>query len=78
MVSENPKDANAHYELGTVYDCLLSFVRAKECSEKAIELEPGNTLFWAFFAYACAKNGDDQDAIEALAKLIELGADKDD
>ncbi|MCD5390569.1 hypothetical protein LR007_01700 [candidate division NPL-UPA2 bacterium] len=77
VISENPNDANAHYELGTVY-AYFDFARARECAEKAIELDPENILFWAFFAYACANNGADQDAIEALTKLIELGADTDD
>ena len=75
LVCESPDNANAHYELGTAYACLLDFARAKECCEKAINLDPRNISFWAFFAFASAKNGDDQDAIEALTTLVELDAD---
>lgn len=78
IIRENPEHANAHYQLGTVYAYWLDFARARECAEKAIELGRQNILFWAFFAYVCAKNNDDQDAIEALTKLIELNADNDD
>lgn len=77
IVRKSPDNANAHYELGTLYAYLLDFDKAKECCEKVIELEPRNISFWAFFAFASAKNGDDQEAIETLTTLVELGADDD-
>ena len=78
IVRKNPDNADAHYELGTTYAYLLAFAKAKECCEKAIKLESRNISFWAFLAFAGAKNGHDQDAIEALTRLAELGADESD
>lgn len=78
IVCKSPDNANAHYELGTAYAYLLDFDKAKESCQEAIELEPGNISFHAFYAFASAKNGNDQDAIEALTTLIELGADEGD
>ena len=78
IVREDPKDPKAWYALGALYACFLEFPKAIECSQEAAQLEPTNTLYHALLAYASANNGDDQDAIEALARLAELGAEDDD
>ena len=78
VARENPKDANAYYELGVAYEYVHDWARAKECADKAIELEPKNILFQAFLAFVSMYTEDHQDAVDAISTLIELGADSGD
>ena len=74
-IVEDPYDANAYYEMGTVYEYLLDFDKAAICCEQAIELNPRQAIYYGFKAFVNFKRGDDKKILEAVASLIELGAD---
>jgi len=77
IINKNPKDAEAHYKLGEVYENMGDDSKAIEHCEKALEIEPDNMLFLAFLIFLTL-NFDDQKAFDALAKFIELGPDEGD
>lgn len=79
LIRKNPGNADAHYRLGGIYTHPSeNLAKAKECCEKAINLEPKNIYFRALSAFINAKNGDDWNAIGGLVTLIELDAKEDD
>ncbi len=80
IISENPNNAEEHYGLGTVYEYMRgegSILKAIECCEKAIVIEPDNMTYLAFLIYLTL-NFDDQKAFDTMTNFIELGPDESD
>ena len=77
-IKEDPKDANAYYELGTVYEYVHDLAMAKELSDKAIRLDPKNITYHAFRSFVNSCLGENEDAIEDLITVIEMGGDESD
>ena len=77
-IEENPNDAQAYYELGTVHEYFRDWTMAKELSDKAIRLDPKNITYYAFRSFVNSCLGENEDAIEDLITIIEMGGDESD
>jgi len=77
-LSENPADANACYELGTVYAYVHDWATAKEFCDKAIGLDPKNITYHACRSFVNSHLEEHGEAIEDLVTIIELGGDESD
>ena len=77
-IKDNPNDANAYYELGTVYEYMHDWAMAKEFCDKAISLNPKNITHYAFRAFVNCYLGESEEAINDLVTVIELGGDESD
>jgi len=77
LIKENPDDAEAHYKLAEVYGNMNDNDKAIECCEKAISLNPYNSLYFAFFFFL-NHNFNQQKAFDALVEFIELVPDEGD
>ena len=77
-IKENPNDAQAYYGLGTVHEYARDWTTAKELSDKAISLDPKNITYHAFRSFVNSCLGENEDAIEDLISVVELGGDKSD
>ena len=78
VIRKDPNNACAHYELGEVCAYEFDFDRAIALCKKAIAIDPDNITFRAFLSYVYTRAGDNQQAIEELATVIELGGDESD
>lgn len=79
LIEQNPKDAQAHYELGEVYEYVHDFTKAIEFCEKAIVLNPRNETYCAFLVFLYGTRAhDDKKLLEAAANLAELEPDESD
>ena len=77
-IKDNPNDASACYELGTVYEYMQDWAMAKEFCDKAISLDPKNITYYAFSAFVNSYLEESEDAIDDLVTVIELGGDESD
>jgi tetratricopeptide (TPR) repeat protein len=77
IIKEDPNDAEAHYELATVYENIHDDAKAIEYCEKAIALDPDKALYLAFLIFLTI-SFDAQKAFDALARFIDLGPDEGD
>jgi tetratricopeptide (TPR) repeat protein len=62
----NPRDANAHNNLGYVYQMMKLPARAAQHYKRATELDPSNTIFKFNYALALAEQGQWQQAATLL------------
>jgi len=77
-IKEKPNDASAYYELGTVYEYMQDWAMAKEFCDKAISLDPKSITYHAFRAFVNSYLGENEEAINDLVTVIELGGEESD
>ena len=51
IIDKNPKDAEAYYKLGEVYENIGDDPKAIEYCEKALGIDPDNMLYLAFHIF---------------------------
>lgn len=79
LIERNPKDAQAYYELGAVYENVGNYSQAIEYCQKAIALDPKNETYCAFLIFLYGdREPNDQEQLKAAANLAELEPDEDD
>lgn len=79
LIQKDPKNARAYYDLGVVYEHVHDSLKAIECCQKAIALEADNPLYYAFLVFLySAREPEPELALDAVAKLAELGPDESD
>lgn len=79
LIQRNPKNAQAHYELGAVYENIGEYSKALEYCQKAIALAPKDETYYAFLVFLYGmREPDDEKQMEAVANLAELEPDEDD
>ena len=78
IIKENPKEAEAHYKLASIYANIREYAMAIEYCEKAIHLDPKNVAYRALCSFANTNIEDHEQAIEYLVDIIELEADESD
>ncbi len=72
VCSEEPKNALAHYNLGTAFKRNNNFERAISAYEKAVELDPNNVELKESFSNILFETEHYQKAIAALEELLKL------
>jgi len=77
-IKENPDDAQAYYELGTVYEYLRAWTTSKEFCDKALKIDPKNVMYHAFHSFVNTHLEEHEEAIYDLITVIELGGDESD
>lgn len=79
LIRRNPKDAQAYYELGTVYENVGDYSQAIEYCKKAITLTPRNETFCAFLVFLYGdREPNAEEQMKAAANLAELELDEND
>jgi tetratricopeptide (TPR) repeat protein len=71
-VARNPRDAAAHFELGTAYDEKRNLTSAIASYRKAIEIDPKLVAARTALGYALYRSGNAQAAIAEYRKVIEI------
>ncbi len=64
-------NAHAFYELGRICRSTNRTAQASEYAQKAREIEPGNTLFQISFALDNIREGETQEGVKLLRKIVE-------
>lgn len=78
LIQRNPKNAQAHYELGAVYENIGEYSKALEYCQKAIALAPKDETYYAFLVFLySARVRDDEKQLKATANLADLHPDED-
>jgi eukaryotic-like serine/threonine-protein kinase len=72
FVQTYPRDSDAHFNLGNIYDNLGQYEKGLAQARKSLQLEPDSVLNYGYLVYSCLvlnRLGEAQDAAkEALAK----------
>ena len=76
IIKGNPNDAEAHYELASIYANIHEYAVAIEYCEKAIHLDPKKVAYRALCSFANTNIEEHEQAIEYLVDIIELEADE--
>ena len=77
IIRKNPQDGHAHYKLAEVYEYMNQDAEAAQYCRKAAELDPVNSLYWAFLVFLTIRL-DSKKAFAALERLIETVPDEGD
>lgn len=71
-LKKNPKDAEAHFNLGRSYNKLNQDKEARKSLEQAVKLDPENSLYQLELGTILMKLAQYDEAVRALKKAIEL------
>jgi tetratricopeptide (TPR) repeat protein len=74
-VASNEADASMYASLGNIYQKKQAYSKAAEMYQKALSLEPKNTLALSSLAYCQAKTGQINDAVISYEQTIAMKAD---